>query len=343
MDNQAGGEAQRKRFYPSFFTGKEVSLRDKLFTALKVLISLGLIAYLFTRIDLAEVKTALASAHYLYLVLALVLYFVAIALNVYKWGYLLQAQGLAVPLINLLNHTFVGLFFANLPLSQVMGDIARGVDLARHTQGHGAEVAVSVLMDRLIGLASFLFASVVMLAFAVFSLGRTDLTSLWVTVLLVLLAFVIALAVLLSRRLRGLVEPLFKWQPLNRFTALYRNLSGAVQMYRSNIGALAVAFFIALLGVLTTNVVNFLAAESVQAAIPLLWVFVFNPLTPIAQFIPSIGSGLGVNQGVFVLLYSFIGGVTGQPQALAMSLVMQMIIYIASLPGGVLWWRTRKL
>ena len=318
-------------------------MRDRLFTALKVLISLGLIAYLFTRIDLAEVKTALALANYLYLVLALALYLVAIALNVYKWGYLLRAQGLTVPFINLLHHTFVGLFFANLPLSQVMGDIARGMDLARHTKGRGAEVAVSVLMDRLVGLASFLFASAVTLAFAVFSLARTDLTSLWVTVLVVLLAFVIALAMLLSRRLRGLVEQVFKWQPLSRFQALYRNLSGATQMYRSNSGALVVAFLVALLGVLVTNVVNFLAAESVQAAVPLMWVFVFNPLTPIAQFIPSIGSGLGVNQGVFVLLYSVIGGVTGQPQALAMSLVMQVVIYIASLPGGVLWWQARKL
>lgn len=103
-------------------------MRDKLFTAFKVLISLGLIVYLFTRIDLAEVKTALASANYLYLALALILYFGAIALNVYKWGYLLRTQGLAVPFINLLSHTLVGLFFANLPLSQVMGDIARGVD-----------------------------------------------------------------------------------------------------------------------------------------------------------------------------------------------------------------------
>jgi hypothetical protein len=317
-------------------------LRDKLFTVLKVFISLGLIAYLFTRIDLAEVKTALASANYLYLVLALVLYFGAIVLNVYKWGILLRAQGLAVPFINLLHHTFVGLFFANLPLSQVMGDIARGVDLARRTKGHGAEVAVSVLMDRLVGLASFLFASAVMLAFAVLSLGRTGLTSLWVTVLLVLLAFATALAVVLSRRLRGLVEQIFKWRPLSRFMSLYRNLSDAVQAYRSNIGALAAAFSVALLGVLVTNVVNFWAAESVQAAIPLLWIFVFNPLTPIAQFIPSIGSGLGVNQGVFVLLYSVIGGVTGQPQALAMSLMMQVIIYVASLPGGVLWWQTRK-
>ncbi len=317
-------------------------MRARLSAVLKVLISLGLIAYLFMRINLAEVQEALAAAHYGYLALALLLYFGAIALNVYKWGYLLRTQKLKVPFTRLLSHTFVGLFFANLPLSQVMGDIARGVDLARHTQGQGAEVAVSVLMDRLVGLASFLFASVVTLAFAIFSLGRTDLSSLWVAVLLALLALALALAVLLSRRLRELVERLFTWRPLKRFTALYQHLSEAVQMYRSDMGALAMAFLIALLGVLVTSVVNFLAAESVQAAIPLLWVFVFNPLTPVAQFIPSVGSGLGVNQGVFVLLYSIIGRVAGQPQALAMSLAMQVIIYIASLPGGVLWWRARK-
>lgn len=317
-------------------------MRVRLSTVLKVLISLGLIAYLFTRVNLAEVKEALAAAHYGYLALALALYFGAIALNVYKWGYLLRTQRLNVPFTRLLSHTFVGLFFANLPLSQVMGDIARGVDLARHTQGQAAEVAISVLMDRLVGLASFLFAAVVTLAFAVFALGRADLSSLWVAVLLALLALAMALAVLLSRRLRERVERLFTWRPLSRFITLYRHLSEAVQRYRSDIGALAVAFLIALLGVLMTSVVNFLAAESVQAAIPWLWIFVFNPLTPIAQFIPSVGSGLGVNQGVFVLLYSVIGGVAGQPQALAMSLVMQVIIYMASLPGGVLWWRTRK-
>lgn len=317
-------------------------MRVRLSTVLKVLISLGLIAYLFTRVNLAEVKEALAAAHYGYLALALALYFGAIALNVYKWGYLLRTQRLNVPFPRLLSHTFVGLFFANLPLSQVMGDIARGVDLARHTQGQAAEVAISVLMDRLVGLASFLFAAVVTLAFAVFALGRADLSSLWVAVLLALLALAMALAVLLSRRLRERVERLFTWRPLSRFITLYRHLSEAVQRYRSDIGALAVAFLIALLGVLMTSVVNFLAAESVQAAIPWLWIFVFNPLTPIAQFIPSVGSGLGVNQGVFVLLYSVIGGVAGQPQALAMSLVMQVIIYMASLPGGVLWWRTRK-
>ncbi|MFQ5886056.1 MAG: lysylphosphatidylglycerol synthase transmembrane domain-containing protein [Anaerolineae bacterium] len=316
-------------------------MKDRLLFLLKVLISLGLIFYLFTRVELGKVAGAIGSANYLYLLLALVLYFLAIGLNVAKWRLLLQAQGLSVPFLGLVRHTLVGLFFANLPLAMVAGDIARGYDLARHVSGRQAEVAVSVVVDRLVGLSSFIVAATVMLAYAVFELGRADLTWLLITVAVVLLLFAAGFAVLLSRRLRGLVGRLFGWGPVARFGGLYRSLSSAVQVYRAGAGVLVVALIIALLGVLTTTVVNWLAANAVQAGIPFLWILVFNPLTPIAQFIPSIASGLGVNQGVFVGLYSAIGGVASPDGALAMSLVMQVIIYLASLPGGVLWWRKR--
>lgn len=318
-------------------------MKDRIPFLLKVLISLGLIFYLFSRVELGKVAGAIGSANYWYLLSALALYFLAIGLNVAKWRYLLQAQALSIPFLGLVRHTLVGLFFANLPLAMVAGDIARGYDLARHTSGQEVEVAVSVVVDRLVGLLSFIVVAAVMLAYAVFGLGRADLAWLLITVAAVLVAFLSGFAVLLSRRLRRLVERLFEWRAVARFGGLYRSLSSAVQVYRADAGVLAVALAIALLGVLTTTVVNWLAANAVQAGIPFLWVLVFNPLTPIAQFIPSIASGLGVNQGVFVGLYSTIGGVASPDGALAMSLVMQVIIYLASLPGGVLWWRKRRV
>lgn len=318
-------------------------MKDRFIFLLKVFISLGLIFYLFSRVELGKVAEAIGSANYWYLFSALALYFVAIGLNVAKWRYLLKALGLHIPFLGLVRHTLVGLFFANLPLSMVAGDIARGYDLARHISGRQAEVAVSVVVDRLVGLSSFIVMATIMLAYAVFGLGRADLTWLLTTVAVVLLAFMAGFAALLSRRLRGLVERLFRWRPMTRFGGLYRRLSGAVQVYRVGTGVLALAFAIALLGVLTTTLVNWLAANAVQAGISFLWVLVFNPLTPIAQFIPSVASGLGVNQGVFVGLYSAIGRVASPEGALAMSLVMQVIIYLASLPGGVLWWRKRRV
>jgi uncharacterized membrane protein YbhN (UPF0104 family) len=94
--------------------------------------------------------------------------------------------------------------------------------------------------------------------------------------------------------------------------------------------------------VLATCVVNYLAAMTVGAAVPFTWVLVLTPLTPIALYIPSIASGLGVNQAVFVALYHNLTGLIPQAPALAMSLVMQLTIYAASLPGAFLWWQRRE-
>lgn len=318
-------------------------MKNRLLSLLKVAISLGLIAYIFTRPTIrdADWGAMLAGFQPWPWLAALAVYFVAIGLNVLKWRHLLRTLDVAVPYAGLFRHNLVGLFFANLPLSMIGADIARGWDLARHTEGQGAPVAVSVLVDRLVGLAAFLVSAVLGLTYSVYGLGRADLTWLLTTIALLLVAFLLAFAVLMSQRLRRLVERLFLG-PLARLLPLYQKLSDSVQGYRTHAGALAVAFGLGLATVLATCVVNYLAAVAVGAEVPFVWVLILTPLTPIALYIPSIASGLGVNQAVFVALYHNLTGLMPQAPALAMSLAMQLIIYCASLPGAVLWWQRRE-
>jgi uncharacterized protein (TIRG00374 family) len=319
-------------------------LKDKLLAVLKVAISVGLVAYILTRPTIlgADWDAMLSDLRMWPWLVAVAIYFVAIGLNVLKWQYLLATLGVQVPYPSLFRHNLVGLFFANLPLSMVGGDIARGWDLARHTTGQTAPVAVSVLVDRLVGLAAFLVAAVLGLAYAVAGLERSDLTWLLATIALVLVVFAVACAVLMSERLRHLVERIFGLGPLSRLLPVYQKLSDSVQVYRNHAGALVVAFGLGLLTVAATCVVNYLAAVTVGADVPLLWAFVLTPLTPFALYIPSIASGLGVNQAVFVALYHNLTGLIPEAPAFAMSLVMQVTIYISSLPGAVLWWQRRR-
>ncbi|MBN1659523.1 MAG: flippase-like domain-containing protein [Anaerolineae bacterium] len=319
-------------------------MKDKLLTLLKITISLGLIAYVFSQPMIREAnwRAMLANVRVWPWLVAMVIYFVAIGLNVLKWQYLLATLGVRVPYLSLFRHNLVGLFFANLPLSMVGGDIARGWDLARHIEGQAAVVAVSVLVDRLVGLAAFLFCAVVGLAYAVYGLDQHDLTWLLATIAALLIVFAAAFAVLMSQRLRRLVERLLMIGPLARLLPLYRKLSDAVQGYRTRFDALVIVFGFGLLTVAATCIVNYLAAVTIGANVPLVWVFILTPLTPFALYIPSIASGLGVNQAVFVALYHNLTGLLPQAPALAMSLVMQITIYVASLPGAVLWWRRRE-
>jgi uncharacterized protein (TIRG00374 family) len=323
-------------------------LKDKLLNVLKVAISLGLIAYIFISFPNVDWGAVLAEFRFWPWLLGLAIYFVAIGWSVLKWQHLLRTLGVRVPYLSLYRHNLVGLFFANLPLSMIGGDIARGWDLARQTEGRSAEVAVSVMMDRLVGLCGFLVAAVLGLAYAVYFLDRPDLTWLLTSLGLLLSGFIVVLAVLMSLSARRLAEKVFSLGPLKPFLPLYQKLSDSVQVYRIHMGALVVALGISLLTVLTTCVVNALAALAAGTAVPLEWVFVLTPLTAFAPFLPSIASGLGWNQGAFIVLYVELAQLGGaEPEAFAasvliMSLAMQAIIMVASLPGAVLWWQKRE-
>ena len=314
-------------------------MRDKLLTALKVVISLALIIYLFSRVDLAEVAQVLVSARPGYVLLALLLYLGAVVLNGVRWQVLLRGQGITVPLRALLEYTFVGVFFNNFLPANVGGDVMRGYGLARYTD-RAAEAAVSVLVDRIVGLLAFMSTAVVAALMAVRTTGQENLRQLAAAASITLGLVCLIFFLLLSQRVRGWLERLFTWRPLVRLAPLYRRLSDAFGAYRHNGRSLGLAFLVALLIVILTNLVNWLLAQALGVGISLLHVSLFNPLIAFVLMIPISIGGLGLSQNAYVFFFRMVD--VPEQQALAVSLLLQLIIYVSSLPGGVLWWRGRR-
>jgi len=316
-------------------------LRDKLIAVLKVAVSVILIAYLLSRVGLANVVEVIrsASTNYLYLLVALAIYFGAITLGSFKWQILLKAQGIGVPLGNLLSFTFEGLFFGNFLPTNVGGDLVRGYDLARHTL-LPAETAVSVIVDRMLGLIAFVFVAAVMALLVVYSAGQAALWQVAVAASAVLLGLCAVLALMLSNRLRQRVRRLFEIPLLSTLAPLYDRLSMALSAYRRSYAALALAFCISI-GVLTIgSVVNYLISLSLGGGISFLHIFLFTPLITFVLLIPISLGGIGLNQSAYVFFFNLVA--VPEEKSLAMSLIMQAIIIISSLPGGILWWRKRS-
>ncbi len=315
-------------------------MRHRIFDILKVVISLGLIGLLLSQVNLNQVLTIIARANLGLLLLGLTLYVGAMAANGLKWYVLLRAQGIRLALTDVLVYTFVGFFFNNLLPTSVGGDLARFATLARDTDRR-AESALSVVMDRLVGLFTYITVAAVIGAVVVWGVGRPDLAHL-VGIVVVLFGLVtVGLASLLSRRLRGLVERLFTLPGLSRLALLYRRLSVTVQMYRDRPGVLLLAAGISFSGLVLTNVINLLVALALGIDLPLLYIFLFNPLVAFTPLIiPSLG-GLGVTQGFFDIFYHRLGHLITADEAISISLTFQAIVYLASLPGGVLWWHGR--
>jgi uncharacterized protein (TIRG00374 family) len=313
-------------------------LREKAITVLKIVVSLGLIAWAFSRVNLAEVGHQLASANLWYLVAALALYLVAIGINAVKWRVLLAAQGVPVPLRPAVEFQFIGFFFNNF-LPMVGGDVMRGYGLARYTD-RTADAAVSVIVDRIIGLMAYMSTAVVAAFITIGLTGRADLEEVELIAVLAFVALALGFALLLSRRLRGLISRVFAWGPLTRLSPLWEGISDAFNAYRFRYRTLVVAFGVGLLGIMCTAFVNWCLSRAMGGLMPLSAIFLFNPLIALLGMIPIFIAGLGLNQTA----YPFFFGLVGVPQghALAVSLLMQVVIILGSLPGGLFWLRGRR-
>ena len=313
-------------------------MRDKIITLLKILVSLGLIAWVFSRVDLAEVGQQLASANLWLFLVALLLYLLAVSINAFKWQILLRAQGVEVPFIAALEFQFIGFFFNNF-LPMVGGDVMRGYGLARYTD-RTAAAAVSVIVDRIIGLMAYMATAAVTAIITVAMLRRSDLESVEWVAIIALAALALGFGVLLSRRLRALIARLFAWRWLAPLAPLWGRISDAFNSYRFRYGALLLAFAVALLGILCTTFVNWFLSQSMGGAISLPAILLFNPLIALVLTIPVSIGGLGLNQTA----YPFFFGLVGVPHdhALAVSLLMQLVMILGSLPGGVFWLRGRR-
>lgn len=305
-------------------------------TSLKVLVSLGLIVYLFWRMDLGQVQMVLYHANYVYVLPAALLFLAAMTNSALKWYILLRAQRIAVPFHAILSYTYVGFFFNNFLPANVGGDVMRGYGLARYTE-RTAEAAISVIVDRIVGLAAFMVCAAVSAAVAILFMHHTELQGVEVAAVIALGLIVSGFAAMLSRRIRAQLARAFRWRPLVPLAALYQRISEALDAYRHSYGTLAAAFCTSLFTLILTNMTDYLIAQSLGGGVALIYIFIFNPIIAFVLLVPVSIGGLGVTQAV----YPFFYGLVSVPASLAfsISLLKQLVIYVTSIPGGILWWR----
>lgn len=314
-------------------------MKDKLLTLAKVGVTVFLIAYSFSRVNLSAVSAMLASAKLWLVLLALLVYMGAISLNGLKWYVLLRALDVRVPFGAALQYMFVGAFFNNVFPANIGGDVMRGYGMAKYTE-RTAEAAVSVVVDRIMGLIAYMSAAAFTALVLVQVMNRSELRILVGVAIVALLAIAAVLAVLLSRRLRAWMGRVFQWRLVAPLAPLYQQVSVAFDAYRFRYGALALAYLIALSGLMAANVANWLLFQSLGGGVSFLYICLFNPLIALVLLVPISIGGHGIIQNA----YPFFYGLEGVPpeQAIAVSVLMSFIIILGSLPGGYFWLRNRR-
>src|SRR5262245_57678743 len=94
-------------------------------TALKLSVSVALLALLFSRIDVGTLWATARTASVSWLAIAFGIYTVVVAASIWRWHVLLEAQQVHVRVKTLTSSYLVALFFNNFLPSNIGGDVVR--------------------------------------------------------------------------------------------------------------------------------------------------------------------------------------------------------------------------
>ena len=295
----------------------------------RIAVAAGLTGYILWRSDPSAVAAAAAGVAWRWIGVAVLLVLVDRALMAYRWVALLCTieSDRRPPIGPLLRVFFVSTFVGTFLPASIGGDIVRSYGLARLDVDAGDAVA-SVLMDRLLGVASILLMAVAGLALARDLAGNAAIVS---GLIAAAAACVVMLLIIFSPKAAALVSRL----PFRAIRHTGTRLVESIRKYAAHppqlLTVLAGSLAVQALRVLQA----FCLGRSLGIDAPLAVYFAFIPLILLIMLLPITINGLGTSQAAFVWFFSRAG--VSSAAAFALSVLFVALGIVGNLPGAVLY------
>ncbi len=319
--------------------GQTISSRSLLIMMGKLLVSGLLIAFVLSRISLAEIAATVDSPHWGWLGLSLVVYGLSALGGAFQWAWILKAAGITAPGREIRRLYFIGLFFNNFLPANVGGDVYKIVDLGRREK-RSLGVLSATILDRLIGLGAL--ACLAVLALTVASLTGIPLPTIALVMIPIALVIAAGGAFLISRRLGRLLPAIFTrlgWLTMSdRMASLAAEFAG----YRQKIPWLNRVFLFSLLVQFLRLLTHLVVARGLGLVLDgaqIVQLMVLIPMLAVSLTLPITINGIGLRESVSVQLLTWAS--LAATQAVAMELGAYLVQVIFSLQGGILLWMGR--
>ena len=297
---------------------------------IKIIVSAGLLAVLFARVDFAALWQRARAASPLWLASSLGLYLLMVIISAWRWRALLAAARIAVPIRHLFTSFLVATFFNNFLPSNIGGDVIRIADTARPA-GSKTVATLIVLADRGIGLVGLLIVAALgaSLAAQLPGTGVIGPSILW----MIIAAALASAGLLIWRRslLLGLLRPMARLHPewigerLDRLDSLLGNL-------RDRPGALGQCLGGAVVVQLMLVGFYWVIARSMAIPVSFWQMALIAPMSFLVQMLPVSMNGFGVREATFAYYFTRIG--LSIEQALLVSFVGAAMMIVFSLSGA---------
>lgn len=279
-------------------------LKQTFIQTLKIGFSLALIIWLMKsgRLEFQSLKLLLTPTYIISCILCAGL---ALAIGTERWRRFLLSQGISISFFQTFQLTLIGSFFNFAMPGGVGGDLVKGYYITMNHPSAKLKAAVTVLMDRMIGLfAMLVLAMTMMLSHWEIVGSQEQLKFIFQTLCFLTFCFLVFWSLTFSRRFHALgliervLEKLPKSQPLLR---TYEALTN----YRHFKKTFALTFFLSLLGQLAGVLFFIIAGRGLgyTEVSPTVYLFVV-PVAFMVQAVPISPAGIGVGQTVAYFLFN---------------------------------------
>jgi len=263
----------------------------------------------------------------------------------FRWWLLLRTQSIFIDFGAAVRLNFLGLFYNNFMPSSVGGDFLRAWYVTKHTDKR-FEAALSVFVDRIIGLLSTLIIAVFFYvlflrgqADAVTFTGRSGLFKFLaeykrVIILVIAVLAAVFCGLLLHRRSRVLLQWAWLHIRVHSVRALEK-LKDAVYVYYSKPLTILAAFGLTVSMQIITITSFWFLGKSLGITADLKYYYIFFTLTWVLGALPVSIGGAVVVEGTLAYLFVHYAGVEAEA-ALALALCQRIVWMLVSLPGAAI-------
>ncbi len=298
-----------------------------LLITLKLLVTAGLLVWLFRNIEIRFLADIFSRFNILWLLFPLGLQFIVYALASYRWWLLLRGLGITIPYILIKPVYYVGLFFNQLLPTGIGGDAVRTYSL--YKQGFDLRaLAGSAIIDRLFGFFTVVCIGIIGILLNNFLFRDYDLLlPVGIIGFLVITGFSLTFWSRSYKLIQYLLSH-FKRFSIVKFGIdiheLCHSYSRSPQLLLS---VFAISIFISVIDIFVFISLGYM----LQLKVPIMAYLAIIPITLLATIVPVSLGGLGVREGVLVLLLLSAGA--DKQSAISLTILYLPVLWISVLPG----------
>ena len=305
---------------------------------LRIITGVGLLSFLFYKTDIHALSDAVlrTTSNLPWVILGIALTFLGLLGGAVRWGRILAFQGFKFSTLKAAHICFVGQFFNAFMLGSCGGDLVRAFYAGKDQRGKRTSAAMTVVMDRSIGLITTIVFSCFMILVRIHVfLDNQGPRGTGILMVIFMIGTVLGLFVLFRKNVFEHFKFFQRIENTTRIGALIRQAYEVTFLYKRDRRVLLPAVMLSLLSLVLMTLSCWCFGQAIGLKVPIIDFFALFPIITVLMSVPITPGSLGVREGLFVTMFGAVG--VDSPNAILMSLMVYAGGVFWSLFGGLLY------